>query len=332
MTDTKTLILTGADVRELLGLDDCIDTVERVFGMLGRGEVPDPSVLGVHVSGGGFHIKAACAQLGRSYFAAKTNANFPDNPRQRGLPSIQGVIVLSDARDGRPLAILDSMEITTLRTGAATGVAARHLARSDSTVATIVGCGIQGRAQLRSIMAVLPGLSRIWAIDRDPTVAQGFAREMGEELGVPIQVTDDLSAAVRDSDVCVTCTPARRALLGPADVRPGTFVAAVGADNPEKNEVDPLLMQASTVIVDVLEQCAEIGELHHAVSAGVMSAGAVAGQLGDVVAGTVQCRANSSDTVIFDSTGTALQDVAAAALVYERAVAGGHDRAVRLGA
>jgi len=118
-----TLLLTRKDVAELMPLNDCVQVVEQAFRLQGEGRAPAPGVLGVHAQGGGFHIKTGILPLSRNYFAAKTNANFPGNPA-RGLPTIQGVILLFDADNGQVLAAMDSMEITTLRTGAATAVAA----------------------------------------------------------------------------------------------------------------------------------------------------------------------------------------------------------------
>jgi ornithine cyclodeaminase/alanine dehydrogenase-like protein (mu-crystallin family) len=132
-----TLILTRGDVATLLTLDACIAAVERAFALQGESRALGPGILGLHVPDGGFHVKAAGLPLSRLYVAVKLNANFPANGPRRGLPTIQGVIALSDGESGRPLALMDSMEITALRTGAATAVAARHLARPDARTATI---------------------------------------------------------------------------------------------------------------------------------------------------------------------------------------------------
>jgi ornithine cyclodeaminase/alanine dehydrogenase-like protein (mu-crystallin family) len=142
-----TLLLTGGDVAALLTLEACIEAVERAFVLQAEGHAVGPGVLGLHVPDGGFHVKAAGLRLSRLYVATKLNANFPGNGPRWGLPAIQGVVALSDGESGRLLALMDSMEITALRTGAATAVAARHLARPDVRVATIVGCGRQGRAR-----------------------------------------------------------------------------------------------------------------------------------------------------------------------------------------
>ena len=142
----------------------------------------------------------------------------------------------------------------------------------------------------------------------------------------------DLRSALRASDVCVTCTTSRRAFLGAGDVAPGTFIAAVGADNPEKQELEPSLLASATLVVDVLHQCAEIGELHHALAAGVLTPERVHAELADVVAGRRPGRTRRDEITIFDSSGTALQDVAAAIAVYEKASASGRGTVVKLDA
>jgi alanine dehydrogenase len=320
------MFLDAPTVRELLSIETCILAVEHAFRLHGEGKAPQPGVLGVHVERGTFHIKAGTLELGRHYFAAKTNANFPGNVERYGLPTIQGVIALFDAERGTPLAILDSREITSLRTGAATAVAAKYLAREDASVVAICGCGVQARTQLTAVAAVRK-LTRINAFDRNRESATRFAREMANELGIEVLAVPDFSTAARESDICITCTPSRKSILGAGDVSVGAFVAGVGADNPDKQELDPALLARSAVIVDILDQAVTSGDLHHAIAAGVMTRDDVRAELGAVVAGKEKGRLHDDEIVVFDSTGTALQDVAAAAAVYERAMAEGADTA-----
>jgi alanine dehydrogenase len=323
------LVLSRGDVLDLLSLRDCIDAVERAFRLHAEGRTLGPGVLSVPAADGGFHIKAAGLVGERSYFAAKTNANFPANPGRFGLPTIQGMVVLADAETGEPLAVIESGSVTALRTGAATGVAAKFLARRDACTATIVGCGIQGEMQLAAIAAVLP-LQQAWVLDIEHARAEGMAVRAQASLGFEVQAVKDLREALRGSDVCVTCTPARRAVVAASDVAPGTFIAAVGADAIGKQELEPALMASSTVVVDVLAQCSEIGELQHVLAAGLMTRGQVHAELSDVVAGRRPGRTRSDEITIFDSSGTALQDVAAAIAVYEKARATGRGTEVSL--
>ncbi|MDX1431182.1 MAG: ornithine cyclodeaminase family protein [Gammaproteobacteria bacterium] len=322
MSPESAVMLRHSDVVSLLGLQDCMDAVEEAFRRYAQGSTPAPAMLGMHARDGGFHVKAGMIETSRCYFAAKINANFPLNGKLHGLPLIQGIIVLLDGVTGRPLALMDSAWITIMRTGAATGIAAKHLARKNAKVATICGCGNQGRISLQAINRVRP-LTHAYAHDIDQHSAHGFAEEMTAETGVDVEVVEDLAAAVRASDICVTCTPSRKQLIDRAWVSPGTFIAAVGADSEDKQELDPVLLATAKVVADVLEQSATIGDLHHAIEQGLMAMSDVHGELGEVIAGTKASRTSDSEIIVFDSTGMALQDVATAALVYERAVAGG---------
>ena len=313
-----TLILTRRDVAALLSIEECTKAVEHVFRLYGEGKTQAPGVLGVHAHHGGFHIKAGVLQLDRSYFAAKINANFPQNPKRLGLPTIQGVIVLSDAANGYPLAVMDSTEITGQRTAAATAVAAKYLARPESKTLTICGCGIQGRASLRALMGLFP-LEQVFAYDVDSTRSQKFAHDLSMEMAIAIKAVGQLEGATLQSDICVTCTPSRQFYLRQEHISPGTFVAAVGADSDDKQELDPTLLGGSKVVADLVEQCSTIGELHHALDQKVMTKDQVHAELGEVVAATKPGRTSSDEVIVFDSTGMALQDVVTAALVYEKA-------------
>jgi len=237
--------------------------------------------------------------------------------------------VLADATNGTPLAVMDSGSITMLRTAAATAVAAKYLARSDSHTATVVGCGVQGEIQLAAIKTVLP-LRRALMIDTDHARAEDAASRATTRLGLRAEAAKDLRAALRESDVCVTCTPSRRAYVMAGDIPPGTFIGAVGADSEGKQELDPTLVAGATLVVDIIDQCAEIGELQHALAAGLMTRDQVHAELGDVVIGRRPGRTRRDEITIFDSSGTALQDVAAAIAVYEKARATGRGTEVSL--
>jgi len=214
---------------------------------------------------------------------------------------------------------MDSMEITIIRTGAATGIAAKYLARGGTRIVTICGCGNQGRISLKAISKVRQ-LSRANVWDIDHSQARRFADELSRELNIEVGPVDDLAAAVEESDICITCTPSKEYFLKREYVSHGSFIAAVGADSEDKQELDPALIGSNKVVVDLLEQCASIGELHHALKHGLLTKQDVHAELGEIVTGKKAGRTSEEEIIIFDSTGTALQDVAAAAIVYERAV------------
>jgi len=322
-----TLLIPASVIRRALDMRDCIDAVERAFAAQADGAVLQPRVTGTPVQHGGFHVKT-CGLLDPPVYAAKINANFPRNPAVHGLPTVQGVVALFDAERGTLLALLDSGEITRLRTAAASAVAARHLAREDAHVLTICGCGVQGHAHLDAL-ALVRQIDAAFAYDLLPEAAERFASEVSSSLGIDVRPVSTLAEATGQSDMIAMCTTSHGILLRRSDVRDGTFIAAVGADHEDKQELDPALLADAAVVVDDLAQCTSMGEVHHAIEARLMTANDVRGGLADVVAGKVRGRQSSEEITIFDSTGTALEDVAAAALVFGRCNAGGCE-AIRL--
>ena len=314
-----TMLLSRGDVERLLTPEACIGAVEDAFRQLAEGKVPPPGILGMHAGDGSFHVKASFLTLDRPYFAAKLNANFPQNAKRHRLPTIQGVVILCNAANGMPLAVMDSMAITALRTAAATAVAAKYLAAEHCEAALICGCGGQAAAQLRALLCARR-LARVYVYDQDLERAREFASRQETELPIEVSAVPDLGEAAAASRIIVTCTTAQRYFITRDMVKPGTFVAAVGADNENKQEIEPALMANSTVVTDSTDQACTIGDLHHAIAAGAMSREEVHAELGEVVAGKRRGRAGAREIVVFDSTGTGLQDVAAAIAAYRKAV------------
>jgi ornithine cyclodeaminase/alanine dehydrogenase-like protein (mu-crystallin family) len=312
------LVLEAKEITELLDMPSCIRAVEAAFRARGEGRAAPSATLGFPLDGGSLHVKVASLNLSRPYVVAKVNANFPRNPEERKLPTIQGALVLLDATCGIPLAVMDSAPITTLRTAATTAVAASRLAHEDASTVTFVGCGAQARAHLAALCQVR-FVERVFAVDHRPAAADEFRKFAITVHGVECSVASSLRRATRASEIVVTSTPSHRAILHRDDLEPGTFVAAVGADNEHKQEIDPEVLRESVIVVDDLEQCARIGDLHHAIDAGFVAKSYVRASLDEVVAGTRPGRLSDDETIVFDSTGLALEDVAAAALVYERA-------------
>jgi ornithine cyclodeaminase/alanine dehydrogenase-like protein (mu-crystallin family) len=323
----ETLILTASEVARVLSAAECRDAVERAFARLAEGRVPAARSVGFEAPSGSFHVKVALDGPGRPRFVAKVNGNFPGNPEQHGLPTIQGVLILADARDGRPLAIMDSGTVTAMRTAAASAVAASHLARRDAAVLAVIGCGVQGAAHVEAMREV-----RSFAEIRLRDVRAERAHELAARVGSQVNclVADAIGDATLGADVIVTCTSGTGFILDRAHVRPGTFVAAVGADNPHKREVHPSLMAVARVVVDDLAQCAAGGDLHHALEAEAMTQADMHADLATVVAGR-HAPLDGRTIVLFDSTGIALEDAAAADLAYERACALGLGSRVQLG-
>ena len=197
-------------------------------------------------------------------------------------------------------------------------MAAKYLARSDSKSILICGCGNQGRVSLQALSKIF-AVQRVFAYDIDGTQAECFANELSDELKIAVETTSDLGETMKRSDICVTCTPSNRFFLKQDYVQPGTFLAAVGADSETKQELEPMLVAQNKTVVDIMDQCASIGELHHAIASDLMTKQHVHAELGEVIAGIKPGRTSSDEIIIFDSTGMALQDVITSALVYEKA-------------
>lgn len=313
---TSVLLLDSQTIGRLLTLTDCISAVEAAFDAYARGAALEHGLLHVDADRGEFHVKVGGLRSARTYFVAKINGGFFNNRAESGLPNIIGLILLCDGATGAPLAVLESGLITRLRTGAATAVAAKYLARPDSRTVTICGAGVQAEIQLRALKEVLP-LEHAFVWSRRN--AEQFAASLSSALGITTQAVSDLGEATFASDVVVTCTPAKRWFLGREHVRRGTFIAAVGTDSPEKQELEPELLAENCVVPDLLNQATHVGDLHRAIADGIMQPHQIRAELGAIIAGLAPGRTSHDEIVIFDSTGTALQDAAAAAVVYERA-------------
>mgnify|MGYP006081905687 FL=1 len=315
----ETLLLSGEEISQILQLEDYFDLVEDAFRLYAEDKSLDTGLLHIDTQDGEFHIKAGGLVKGKAYLGLKLNGGFFQNQKRFGLPNIQGIIVLCDGEDGSPLAIMESVGITINRTGATTGVAAKYLAKPNSETVTICGCGTQGRVQLRSLKQVLP-LKKAFAIDMDPDTSARFAAEMADELQMEVMAIDVVEEALAESDVLVTCTPSSSPLIKASMIPDGIFIAAVGADSPDKQELDVEIFSKAKVVVDLLDQCINVGELHHAIAAGVISAEEVHADLGQVIVGDRTGRTSNEEIIVFDATGSALQDTAGAIAVYQRAI------------
>jgi alanine dehydrogenase len=318
---SDTLILSRKDVAGLLTIEECMVSVEAAFKMFADGQAAAPKVLGLHTSNGGLHIKAGMMKLNSNYIVAKMNSNFPENPAKRNLPTIQGAIAVFNADNGALLALMDSIEITIVRTGAATGIASKHLSKKSSSVVTIYGCGNQGQISLHAIIAHR-AISTAYLYDTNRLRAEDLSHEISKKYkNITVICVDDVRPALASSDIIVTCTPSKKPIVNFSDVKDGAFIAAVGCDSEEKSEIHPGLVAASKVVCDFTEQCAAFGDLHHAMEAGAVTRSHVYAELGEIISKQKRGRENDNEIILFDSTGTALQDVAAASIVYEKAIA-----------
>jgi ornithine cyclodeaminase/alanine dehydrogenase-like protein (mu-crystallin family) len=280
-----------------------VEAVREAFVAHARGEWLMPSKVYVPAPPDG-DFRAMPAR-GGGYAVLKWVTSFPRNP-ERGLPTVSGIVLLSDAADGRLLAELDAGAITALRTGAAAVLAAETLG-AGSGPAGVVGCGVNGRAVARTFLArgcdVL-----LW--DADAERAATVAAELGASAAGSRE--EALGA-----DVVATVTPGRAILFAPGSLRPGQHVSLMGADGPGKAEIAVEELARARVVADEWEQASHNGDISRAVEAGTLGRAGVT-ELGRILLGEAAGRADAEEITVFDSTGLAVQDLAVAALVFER--------------
>jgi alanine dehydrogenase len=311
------VLLSGHDLRRLLQPQVVIAALREVYAALAQNREDQGRSLGFAVEGGSIHVKSGLLPGSRSTFASKVNVNLPGNWSKHGLPTIQGVVVVVDAKDGRPLAVMESMALTGLRTAATAALAATFGARANSQSLAIIGCGAQASYQLDALRAVFP-LQTVRVFDTNREQANTFATA-ATTATCAVTAMPSVREAVKGADICVTCTTSKSPVLTDSMDLQGCFVAAVGADNPEKQEIAPNIMSRARVLVDDLDACAAGGDLHHALRERALTRDGVHADLAQLAAGHKMGRASDEETVIFDSTGSGVQDVAAAWAAYREA-------------
>jgi alanine dehydrogenase len=295
----------GAQVREAVSPERALEAVRDGFIAYARGEWKMPPKVYVPAyPKGDFRAMPA---LGAGHALLKWVTSFPGNPAQ-GLPTVTGLVLLSDASNGMPKALLDAAAVTALRTGAAAVLAAETLGRSDATTAAVIGAGVNGEAAARTFVARGRAVT-LW--DVDESRAEGVASRIG--AGTAATREEALAA-----DLVVTVTPGREVVLGENSLRPGQHASLMGADGPGKAEIAVAELARVRVFCDDWEQASHNGDLVHAVEAGVMGRDDVS-QLGDVLIGAAEGRTSDGDITVFDSTGLAIQDLAIALAALERA-------------
>ncbi|CAN7535101.1 cyclodeaminase [Mesorhizobium sp. LjNodule214] len=318
---SRMTILTEAELRTIVKLDlDAVACVENAFRALATLPVAMPPILRLDIPEhrGEVDVKTAYVP-GLESFAIKISPGFFDNPKI-GLPSGNGMMVLLSAKTGLVEALLlDNGYLTDVRTAAAGAVAAKHLSRPDSSVAAIFGAGVQAGLQLQALRLVRPiEEARIWA--RDAAKAEATAADLRKKLSIMVRAEPDAAKAAAGADIIVTTTPSTEPLIKAGFIVAGQHITAMGSDAEHKNEIAPaILRMADLYVADSAKQTRRLGELHHAISAGVMAEDADVTELGQIIAGEKHGRRTPADITIADLTGTGVQDTAIATLARDRA-------------
>lgn len=303
-----TLLLTQSQIRGLLDMNAVAQAVEGAFAAHGRGETLMPSKIYLSLPEGEGDFRAMPSFMQGAAGIKWVNAH-PNNPKRHKLPTVMALFVLNDPDTALPLAVMDATLITAYRTGAAAGVASKYLARKDAKTIGFVGSGVQARFALDAHRLTYSNL-QILCADLSTEAAEAFAKDVGGKV-----------ASVQEAcgcDIVCTTTPSRKPVVQRSWLSQGCHINAMGADAPGKQELDPAILVEAGVFVDDVEQASHSGEINVPLHDGVFQSKGIRATLGAVIAGKGEGR-RANEVTVFDSTGLAVQDLAVAKLLYERA-------------
>jgi len=316
-----TLLLSRKDVESVLKMQDCLAAVETAFGELARGKanMPQRSVIRVSEHKGLFLGMPAYIGGDLNALGLKVVTVYPDNPTQHDLPTTLGTLMFCDPATGKAIAIMDAGYLTAVRTGAASGVATKYLARDESKTCVVFGAGVQARKQLEALKIVRP-IEKVYVLDVVPEAKERFAADMSAELGLDITPTDDAQSALNEADIVVTASSSHDPVFDGNWLKPGTHINNIGSHSPDARELDTTAVARSKFVADLREaNLAEAGDILIPIKEEAVTEDHIYASLGEIVVGTKPGRENSEEITIFKSCGLAIQDVSTASAVYKAA-------------
>ncbi len=317
------LLLTMDDVIKVLEMPDCIDVVEKAFVELASGTAVLPLRIPISPPGGlSLYMPAYLKELGA--LACKVVTVYKDNPTKHNLPTVIGKVLLQDPVTGDVICIMDGGYLTAVRTGAASGVATKYLARKDvGQTAGIFGAGVQAKMQLWAV-ATVRKLNKAFVYDLSDDAVKGFIAEMSSKLNIEIEKTDSPDDMLAKSDIICTATSSATPIFDGNKVKPGTHINGIGSHTPNARELDTAIVKKSKFIADSYEACLkEAGDIMIPIEEGAIDKSHMFADLGEIVTGKKSARENNDEITLFKSNGLAIQDVATAKLVYDKAKAAG---------
>jgi alanine dehydrogenase len=299
-------------------MEEAIPAIEDVFRQQGLNKTQMLPKIYLHLEKYTGDFRAMPAYVEKLNKCVLKWVNVHPNNRKIGLPTVMAVIILSDPRNGFPLCIMDGTLVTNLRTGAAGAVAAKYLAREDSKVIAMVGCGEQAKTQAEGLRLIFK-IKEIKLWSKDDSCGRNFMNKMraGKEK---MSVCKKLEDCVRGSDIVVTTTPSRKPIVKYSWLKKGCHINAIGADSRGKEELEPLILQKAKIVVDNFTQASHSGEINVPFAKGLITSKNIYAELGSIICGKKKGRANDREITVFDSTGLAIQDLAVANIVYNSAL------------
>jgi len=313
------LLLTKDDVAQVLQMNDCMDVVEKAFAELSNGTAVLPLRTPITPPDGlSLYMPAYLKELGA--LACKVVTVYKNNPTQHNLPTVIGKVLVQDPTTGDVVCIMDGGYLTAVRTGAASGVATKYLARKDDgQTCGIYGAGVQAKMQLWAV-AEARKLSMALVFDLQDEAAEGFAKDMSEKLGLEV-VKAGSADDLLETDIICTATSSPTPLFDGSKVKEGAHINGIGSHTPNARELDTTIVKRSKFIADSYEACLkEAGDIMIPIADGELDEGHMFADLGEVITGKKPARENDKEITLFKSNGLAIQDVATAKLIYDRAL------------
>lgn len=317
------LLLTRGDVQKVLQMSDCMDACEKAFGELASGTAVLPLRTNIKPADGlALYMPAYLPSMGA--LACKVVTVYKDNPKKRNLPTTIGKVLLQDPSSGDVICVMDGGYLTAVRTGAASGVATKLLARTDKgQTAGIFGAGVQARMQLWAV-AEARELSKAYVYDVVPEAAEKLAADMGKQLGFEIKVASSGEQILEDADIICTASSSATPIFDGAKVREGTHINGIGSHTPNARELDTAIVKRSKLIADSREACLkEAGDIMIPLQEGAIAESHIYAELGEIVIKAKPGRSDNKEITLFKSNGLAIQDAATAKVVYDKAVEAG---------
>jgi ornithine cyclodeaminase/alanine dehydrogenase-like protein (mu-crystallin family) len=326
MVNKNVLLLSAFDILRICSMKDAIEAVRTAFILTSEGkvEVPPRTRLDVSISKGTSLIMPSYLP-DASKLGVKIINLYEDNPR-KGLPFSQALILVFEARDGRPLGILEAGTLTALRTGAACGLATELLSRADSQRLALFGAGFQARFQLEAVACVRK-IKEVRVFDPDKERAEVFAREMSERLSISVRVAASAREAVERADIVSTATTSKTPVFADTDIKPGVHINAIGSYKPDEREIPSLTVARSRVFVDKREAALEeAGDLIIPMKEGLFGPVNIVAEIGEVASGRKSGRLSPEEITFFKTVGVAAQDIVLASRVLQTAMKNGVGR------
>jgi alanine dehydrogenase len=315
------LLLTRDDVIKVLDMPDCMDVVEKAFAELANGTAVLPLRIGITPPDGlSLYMPAYLKGLGA--LACKVVTVYKNNPKQHNMPTTIGKVLVQDPATGDVTCIMDGGYLTAVRTGAVSGVATKFLARDDKgQTAGIFGAGVQAKMQLWAV-AVARDLKKAYVYDVSPEAAGKFKSEMSGKLNLEVVIAKSADEILQNCDIICTASSSANPIFDGGKVKDGTHINGIGSHTPNARELDTTIIKRSKLIADSYEACLkEAGDIMIPINEGAIDKSHIYADLGEIVTGKKKARVDAKEITLFKSNGLAIQDVATAKLVYDKALA-----------